>query len=248
MSTHGPARILAILDLFTLQQPIWTGEEIAEAMAFSRPTAYRHIRLLTDAGLLGKARAGSYVLGQRIVQLDYQMRQSDPVLQASHQVMDKLAEATGLVVVLSSVSNDSFFDIHYSSRPNRPLPFTYARGWRRPWSQGAAPKVFLPLLPKAVQSRIYASFRDEFIEGAMGDSFEAFRAYLAPIRRANYYFSKSELCEGVDGAAVALRDAGGEPRASLALVGREGELNSLGPEALKGVLVSAALEIQTNLS
>ncbi len=195
---------------------MWTGEDIGEAMGYSRPTAYRYIRSLVDAGLLNKARAGSYVLGQRIVQLDYQMRQSDPVLRASHEVMDRLAHETGLIAVLSSMSADAFFDIHYANQPNRALPFVFARGRQRPWSQGAAPKVFLPFLPKAAQARIHRTFQAEFVSGGMGATFEEFRKYLAPVRKQNFYFSRSELCEGVDGAAIAIRSCAGEPLAALA--------------------------------
>lgn len=247
LSTNGPARVFAILDLFSEQHPVWTGDEIGEALGYSRPSAYRYIRTLLDAGLLHKARSGVYVLGPRIVQLDYQMRQTDPVLRASREIMDTLAQETGLIVVLSAMSGDIFFDIHFANRPDQAIPFVYTRGRRRPWSQGAAPKVFLSHLTKPMLGRIHETYRDELVAGGMGETFAAFRKYLAPIGKSNFYFSRGELWGDVDGIAAAIRNNNGEPQASLAFAGRSGRLEEQSLERLRMRLMEVVRSIEQKL-
>jgi len=190
---NGAVRLFAILDLFTQEHPIWTTEDVNERLGYSRPTGYRYIKSLVDAGLLQKTGAGRYALGARIVQLDYEMRQSDPVLVAGGRIMERLAHESGLIVVLSTMFGLSFVDIHVASRPQQEVPFAYTRGRPRSLFQGAAPKVFMSLLPRATLVRIYERFGDDIRSHGLGSTWTEFRKYLANIRREGFYLSLGEL-------------------------------------------------------
>ena len=84
----SPQRMLAVLDLFTAEHPTWVIDDMMEALGYARATGYRYVKDLVDAGLLQKVSVGHYALGGRIIELDYQLRQTDPVLQAARKVMD----------------------------------------------------------------------------------------------------------------------------------------------------------------
>src|SRR5450631_1236728 len=99
----SPARVLAVLELFSRERPVWHADQINEALSYSRATGYRYVKDLMEAGFLQKVAAGYYALGPRIIQLDYQLRQSDPVLQAAVPIVESLASRTGLDVVLSAI-------------------------------------------------------------------------------------------------------------------------------------------------
>jgi DNA-binding IclR family transcriptional regulator len=90
----GMARVLAILDVFSRERSSWSPEEINQALGYSRPTGYRYVKELVGAGLLQKTSAGRYSLGPRIIELDYEIRQSDPILIASTNIMAELAAQT----------------------------------------------------------------------------------------------------------------------------------------------------------
>ena len=81
---------LAILALFSASDPVWSAERIIEQLAYSRPTGYRYVRELVSAGFLVRVAPGSYSLGPRIIELDYQIRQSDPLLKAGLPVIHGL--------------------------------------------------------------------------------------------------------------------------------------------------------------
>ena len=71
------ARMLAVLDLFDEQRLSLTAEAIVDALQVSQPTAYRYVKLLTEAGLLQRQGAAHYTLGPRIVVLDHLIRRAD---------------------------------------------------------------------------------------------------------------------------------------------------------------------------
>ena len=106
------SRMLAVLDLLTAEAPAWTAEAVAQKLDCSLPTAYRYVRELAAAGLLRRGSGGTYVLGPRAIELDYQMRVTDPVLLAGRGAFQSLCESTGCDVVLASVYGDRVITIH----------------------------------------------------------------------------------------------------------------------------------------
>ena len=82
-------KMLAVLDVFTPAHPLLTAEDVMSRLGYSRGTAYRYIRELCDAGLLTRV-GGCYALGPRIIELDFNIRQWDPVLRASQSSQNAL--------------------------------------------------------------------------------------------------------------------------------------------------------------
>lgn len=243
----SPARVLAILDLFTQQQPIWHPDEINETLRYSRATGYRYVKELVDAGFLQKVSAGRYALGARIIELDYQLRQSDPVLLAAAPVMDALATRSKLDAVLSTMfGGHQIVDIHRASQDST-LELQYGRGRPRPLFKGAAPKVILSALPRAPLKRIYDLHADEAAAAGLGHDWDAFRTRMAGIREAGIYLSMGELDRGVGAAAVPVLSADDEVTAALALVGTTQALQGIGLPALQRQLQRAAAQIQDQL-
>src|SRR5690606_38410839 len=122
------SRVFAILSLFTSQRAIWQPDEINEALGYSRPTGSRSVHELVAAGMLHKVSAGRYALGARILELDYQLRQSDPILRAAGPVMQRLASRTGFDAVLTVLfAGPRIIDIHRSGG-QQDLELAYGRG------------------------------------------------------------------------------------------------------------------------
>ena len=91
------SRALAILSLFDEQHPVWHTDEINEAAGYTRATGYRYVKDLVEFGFLRKVSAGRYALGPRIIELDFQLRRSDPLLLTAVPVMEELVRFTALV-------------------------------------------------------------------------------------------------------------------------------------------------------
>ena len=83
-------RAFQLLGLFSLEQPVWTAEQIAPRLGVAISSAYRLIGRLSNAGLVDAVTPGRYVLGPAIIQLDRQIQLTDPLILAARPVMDYL--------------------------------------------------------------------------------------------------------------------------------------------------------------
>lgn len=210
-------RALAILDVFTVEAPSWTAEQICEERRLSIPTGYRYIRELVAAGLLARGSGGRYSLGPRIVALDYTIRQSDPLLHVAVPVMKDLVRRTGCACVVSTLLGDQILDTHRESGAE-PLALAYGRGRSRPMFYGAAPKVILADQPTAWLHRLYGAHAAEIAAAGMGADWAAFRRGLAEIRRQGFYLSRGELEADISAAAAPIRIPAQDMQSAIALV------------------------------
>ena len=195
------SKTLALLDLFTAEQMVWTAEEMAEALGYTRPTTYRYIRELVAAGFIMRFGDGSYSLGPRSVELDFLIRQADPFLVAGMPVIRDLSRQTGSDINLFELYGDRIVTVHQQSGIDA-LPLSFGRGRPLPLLRGAGSKVIVAHLPRARLKRIYDDNRDDARDYLGEDAFEGFRAKMAAIRKAGYCVSQGELDPGNTGIAV----------------------------------------------
>ena len=243
----SPARVFAILNLFDELHPVWHTDEINESLGYTRATGYRYVKDLVEAGFLQKVSAGRYSLGPRIIELDYQLRRSDPVLLAAVPVMEELVKKARLDAVISTIFGTRLVDIHRASA-DPTLQLGYGRGRPRPLFRGAAPKVILSCMARPQLVKIYESRAAEAADSGLGTSWSEFRARLTEIRKQGFYWSRGEVDRGVSGAAVPIFNADGEIAGALALVGLTESLETVGERRLKSLLDRARDEIQARIA
>ena len=210
-------RMLAILDLFTESNPLWTVEQIAAKFGYTRSTAYRYVRELADAGLLTNASTALYGLGPRIIQLDRQLRTTDPLLKALHGMRDDLPrwspEQTWL---LCRLFRDTVVCIEQIGSLRRGVSFS--RGFPMPLFRGATSKAILASLPERHLMQLYLDNPQLVNDAGLGSHWQEFRASLRQIRQQGYAVSVGEVDEGVFGIAAPVFDATEKVVASLSLV------------------------------
>lgn len=237
-------KTLRVLDLFSESRPAWTAEEIAEALEISRPTAFRYVRELAEAGMLAKL-SGRYSLGARIIELDYRIRRLDPLLNAGLQPMRDLVSRTACMAVLSSVYGDRIVNVHVESGPDTPH-ISFGRGRPLPLFRGSASKTILAHLPRARLSRLFEAHQHEPDVQAIASVWEDFARYFRAVRRAGYYVSSGEVDPGVTGVAAPIFNEARQVIGSLTLV-YEGECSWLRPDALGRVAIDYASQITRHL-
>lgn len=243
----SPARVFAILDLFTRERPIWQTDEINEALGYSRPTGYRYVKELVDAGMLQKVSAGYYSLGGRIIELDYQLRQTDPVLLAAVPAMQALAERSRFDAVLTVMfAGPRVIDIHRVST-DKQLELAYGRGRPRPVFRSAAPKILLAHLPRGPLVKIYEAHAEEIAANGLGRNWTEFRLALAGIRKAGFYRSAGELEPALGSMAVPVFNQDGDCVAALASVGALKRIAAVPDQRLLRALQDAAGAIRSAL-
>ncbi|MDP9013390.1 MAG: helix-turn-helix domain-containing protein [Pseudomonadota bacterium] len=242
------SRVFAVLGLFSKQRSVWHTDDINAALGYSRASGYRYVKELVEAGLLQKVAAGRYALGARIIELDYQLRQSDPVLLAAAPIMDGLAKRSGFDVVLSTLfGRTRVIDTHRIG-PGSALRLAYGRGRPRPLFRGAAPKVMLAALPRAALKAIYDRHVEEIAAAGLATTWAEFRRCMGRIQEAGFYISLGEVEERVGAAAVPILNAEGELLAALALVGTDEALRAAGQSRLVQWLHDAARTVKSTIA
>ena len=206
-------KMLNVLDLFTPEHPSWTIEEMAEHLGYAVPTMYRYARELSNAGLLRHSSGARYVLGSRIIELDYQIRNIDPLIQASSQAMRSLAEKSGSDVVLGTIYADRIITIsHFFGEEN--LKISYVRGKRMPLYRGALSKSVLATLSRPQLRKVFTDNVGEFT----GQTPETVQEALKEIRKKGYCVTFSELNQGVVGIAIPYQNKPHQINASLGFI------------------------------
>jgi DNA-binding IclR family transcriptional regulator len=241
------SNVFAILGLFTQDRPVWQPDEINGALGYTRPTGYRYVKELVEAGMLQKVSAGHYALGGRIIELDYQLRQTDPVLLASAPPMLVAARRSGYDLVLSVLyAGPRVIDIHRANGADH-LVLTYGRGRPRPMFRSGAPKVLMAWLERGPLVKIHAQHAEEIAANGMGRDWAEFRNYLKNIRRRGYYRSLGELQPGVGAMAVPVLNADGDCVGALAIVGSGARIATETDARLLKWLHAATDDIQVRL-
>ncbi|MYZ49969.1 IclR family transcriptional regulator [Propylenella binzhouense] len=214
MQSH--VRMLAILDLFDERSLTWTVDEIHARLGYTRSTLYRYLKVLTDAGFLTSLPGLGYTLGPRIVELDYKMRASDPLIQAAAPVMAELVADIPGVALLCRIYRQKVLCVHQESS-NAGIRSTYERGRARPLLRGAASLAILASLPNHQIGRLYKAMPEEFAAAGLGSDLAAVRSALKVHRQAGHVVSFGQVSGGVMGVAAPLFDARPEVIGSLNL-------------------------------
>ncbi len=243
----SPSRVFAIVGLFSEERPVWHTDEINEALSYSRATGYRYVKDLVEAGFLQKVSGGRYSLGARIIELDYLLRRSDPVLLAAVPIIDELVKKARLDAVLTTMFGSKVVDT-YRASVDPTLELGYGRGRPRPVFKGAAPKILLSYMARPQLVKVYEARTDEAAQAGLGHSWAEFRTALAAIRKQGFYFSRGELERGVGGAAMAIRNSDGDALAALALVGTTRGLEAVGQARMQTLLTRACADIEERLA
>jgi DNA-binding IclR family transcriptional regulator len=246
-------RMLAVLDLFAVENPEWTVEAAAEALQVSAPTAYRYFKQLTKAGLLSPVSGASYALGPAIIQMDHQIQICDPMLNAARSVMVDLIQyaAESATVLLCRLYHDRVMCVHQVVGRGPQLPVSYERGRLMPLFRGATSKIILAHLPARTLRSLFDHHADEIAAAGLGTTSVAFRRYLAGLRRAGAVVSRGEIDPGRVGVAAPIFGAERailgslsfvlpEPRADDRLIARLTPLTVAGAREIEQAMVSIA--------
>ena len=198
------ARMLGVIDLFSGDAPVWSVNDIASKLGYTRATGYRYVAELCDAGLLMRVAQGTYSLGPRIIELDRQIRHRDPLLAIGEPVMQRLlAPDRGQVILVCSLFRDKVLCTHQMSN-GTDLALSYTRGRPMPLFRGATSKVILAFLPERRLTRLYLENRAEIARARLGRTREEFLGALKEIRKRGYAVTHAEVDADVVGIGVPL--------------------------------------------
>ena len=240
-------RLLGVLDLFTPAAPAWSADALIRSLGMSRSSGYRYVKALTDVGLLAPVANGHYILGPRIVELDRQIRQCDPLYNAAGAAMKRLVAASRHSALLCALFSGSVLCVREELTADSP-PNLFTRGQTRPLFQGAASKIILPYLRPYQLRSLYAKHGKTIATSGLGSDWDSFRANLARIRRDGVVVSVGEFNPGVIGISAPVFNRSGQILGSIGIAGDESKFDRAALERIAALVKNAAQEVTERIS
>lgn len=239
-------RMLDVLALITREQPTIEVETICQRLGYAPASAYRYVRELAEVGLLVKLPTG-YALGPRVIEMDLQMRESDPLLNNSRDLMEELAHQTGLNVLLSERYEEKVITIHQEFGLDSEQ-LNFGRGRPMALFRSATSRVILAhLLPRQLR-RVYDKYADSADVQRLGKNWKEFSRSMLQLRKQGFCLSKSELDLNRTGLAAPIFDEKGRVFGSISLVGWNERFEAFNEQYLASLVCNAASQISGRIA
>jgi DNA-binding IclR family transcriptional regulator len=238
-------KMLLILDLFSVDKPIWSADEINQHCGHSRPTGYRYVKELCDAGLLRRAEGG-YSLGPRVIELDYYIRQCDPLLIACRPVMVRIAQETGCDVLLASMYGTKIMAVH-QELAHETGQIAFGRGRPMPLFRGGGSKVLLASMTASQLRKLYGRYAAEIGDAGLGKTWAEFRKKMLQFRNEGHIVSIGELDPNAAGVAVPIPVGDTLDSAALVILTTRSRFDLMDKALLIDTAMNAARQIQTSM-
>lgn len=191
-------KMLNVLNIFGPESLVINVDDIAKKLSLSRATAYRYVKELCDAGLLTRIDT-SYTLGPRIIELDWMMRQHDPLISHGREVMADLSKSTGLTVYMSVFYDGHIINTHIESDIKK-YGYAFGRGRPLPIFKGAQSKV---LVANQKTARLKKIFEEQITpDEDYNLTWKEFNAEAKKIRKDGFCVTHDELNLGLTGIAA----------------------------------------------
>lgn len=238
-------RGLAIIRVFSAQQPSMTVSEIAAEVGLTRAAVRRFLLTLSELGYV-HGKNNRFELTPQVLELGYSYLSS---LSFPDVALPRLEQ---LVIDTAEASEGSILDrgdIVYVVRVPGPAMMTISVnvGARRPAYATAMGRVMLAHLPAAELDHYLDTYVLEPVLPRTITDPDEFRAELGRVRESGFALVNQELEEGLVAIAVPVRDRNGRVRAAINLSTYIGRKSVKEMRALVPTIRAAAADIELGL-
>jgi DNA-binding IclR family transcriptional regulator len=231
---------LAILDLFSEDEPVLGVGEIARRLGIHKSSASRLAATLSTAGYLQPAgRAGRYQLGAKLIRLAGIVPDAADLPQIAlpvlHPLVQRLGE-TGHIARLDGTETVTLAVVDGW----RNMRMHSTAGKRSPAHATAIGKALLATLPPAEVERLYADIELEQRTPATIATVAELLERLVEVRRGGYALDNEELETGLRCVAAPVFDHGGRAVAAVGVSGPAARMEDDTLEAIAADVRAAA--------
>ena len=194
VGVESARKALQLLLCFDAARPRAAVGELARAAGLPLSSAYRHLALLREQGLVEEDGGGLYRVTPRVHALARAADAASPLVVAAQPFLARLAAESGGAAVLFRVFGDVAVAVA-AVEPRRPAHLSGLSGRSFPLHKGAPCKLLLASLPQSVRAAVLD--RIERADPAERAQRRAREAELALIRRRGYAESHGEVDPGM---------------------------------------------------
>ncbi len=197
-------KMLKVLRLFQADKLDWTVEEMVHALGYPQATVYRYVKALNEEGLLISVPGVGYTLGPRIVELDYILRISDPLIKLGRPFMLELVKEFPCYAMMFRYYQHKILCVH-QERGGENFVSSHVRGMPSSLERGAAANVILAHLNRQKLQRLLDTPSAQAKTELPSDA-GLLQGQLSHIKANGFAVTHGELTPGVCGTAVPIID------------------------------------------
>jgi DNA-binding IclR family transcriptional regulator len=240
-------RILAVLEVFTEDRLEWTPDELMATLGYSRPTLYRYLKTLKEAGFLVSSPQSGFTLGPKVVEMDFLLRKSDPLILGGQAQLDRIVRRYSATALLVRWYGSRMLCV--ASACSAPDPVSsYPRGRPMPMGRGAIARSIVAFLPRQRLLQTIDRMFDDFRAVGLGETTEAIEQSFRAVRRAGCAIAFGEVTPGVVGVAAPVFDAGRSPVGSFCVTIAQTIVDENALRGLAADVVEAAQSVTESLA
>lgn len=218
-------RVLSVLNVFSEERLEWSFDDLAAELGYSRPTLYRYIRTLKDAGFLTSLPDSGFTLGPKVVELDFLMRKSDPLILRGTPVLEALADRWPCTALLVRWYGTRLLCVASECSTSGSLS-SYPRGRPMPLARGAISRAIMAYLPRRRQLPLVADTLETLTSVGLGGTVQEVLEAFRKVRRAGYAVARGEVTPGVTGIAAPIFQGGTEPVGAICTTLADAEIDA----------------------
>lgn len=212
--TNSLERVLAVLEVFSEQRLEWLPEDLMRELGYTRPTLYRYLKILKDAGFLMSTRNAGVTLGPKIVEMDYLTRRSDTLVLNGLPCLKDLTRSYACTAMLLRWYGNKILCVASDSSTQNPVS-SYPRGRPMPLGRGAIARSIMAYLSKPQLIPLIERNLDDLRSVGLGDTVEDVQKGLKKIRKIGFAVAYGEVTPGAVGIAAPVLDERQQPIASV---------------------------------
>jgi len=194
LGVESARKALQLLLCFDAAWPRAGVAALAKAAGLPLSSAYRHLALLRELGLVEEDSGGLYRVTPRIHALARAADAASPLVVAARPFLERLAASTGAVAVLFRLLGDVCVAVE-AVEPRRPIHLSGLSGRSFPLHRGAPSKLLFASLPATVRNAYLD--RIERADPAERARRRARETELALIRKRGWAESQGEVDPGL---------------------------------------------------
>jgi DNA-binding IclR family transcriptional regulator len=215
--TPATLRAFAVLEALAATDPPARLAALVESSRLPKPTVYRMLAMLEEAGMVAREPAGrGYAPGPRLAALGRNVMLNGSLRAQRHAILARLVEAIGETCNFTMLDGA---EVVYLDRVEAawPLRMTLAPGSHVPLHCTASGKLLLALLPKAARTRLIAHLPlTRYTDTTITDG-RRLAAELAQIRASRFATDNEEYHTGLVCVAVPVVDPRNRACAAIAV-------------------------------
>lgn len=240
-------RTVAILDSFSLDQPVQGVRDVARKTGLSSSTAGRIMAYLKDLGILNQdPETLSYMMGSKPLAWAGIYTVTNDVRTLALPIMVKLQEKTRETISLYVLEGNERVCVERLESPET-VRIVARVGRRIPLYAGSAGKIFLAYLPDARREEILKKVKLVPLTEKTITNLEELRANLQKIQKQGYASSRGEWVLEAAGVAGPIFDQRGQIAAALTISGPSQRFTGERMQEMAHLVKESAAEISNEL-